>query len=101
MLATGLVSGGIAILATRSGANIEKIKEGKTRLENQLNELLKQVEAYHLLEDLYANQIALSDSGKAARTIKTEFRNRVVEEHQCDRPELISNEAKKRLKKFT
>lgn len=101
VLAAAIASGVIAIVATRSGAEVSKLKEDKARLEKQVARLLRQVESYHLLEDLYASDLAAKSDGRASKTIKTEYRNRVVELHQCERPEMTANEANKRLQVVT
>jgi len=100
LLAASLISGLIAIYAGRSGAQVERLKSQNESLKNNVSQLLRQIESYHLLEDLYANDIS-QDSSKSPRTIKTEYRNKVVELHGCDRPEMTSTEAKRRLQKIT
>lgn len=100
LLAASLITGLIAIYAGRSGAQVEKLKSQNESLKNNVSQLLKQIESYHLLEDLYANNIS-QDSSNSPKTIKTEYRNKVVEQYKCDRPEMTSNEAKRRLQKIT
>ena len=100
LLAASLITGLIAIYASKSGAQVEKLKSQNESLRNNKSQLLRQIESYHLLEDLYANDIAINDP-KSPKAIKTEYRNKVVDQHQCDRPEMTSNEAKKRLQKIT
>ncbi|EGV15857.1 hypothetical protein ThimaDRAFT_4866 [Thiocapsa marina 5811] len=78
-----------------------KLKEEKEKLRIQLDKLLRQVEAYHLLEDLYAHELSEKDGKKAVKTIKTEYRNKIVEVHQCVRPKMTANEAKKYLQDLT
>ncbi|WP_151671186.1 hypothetical protein [Nitrincola schmidtii] len=96
------ISGGVlAIFAGRSSAEVEKLKNQNERREKLVEKLLKQVEAYHLLEDLYASDLSEAEPSKAVKTIKTEYRNKVVELHQCSRPEMTSNEAKKQLHVIT
>lgn len=101
VLAAAISTGLIAIFASRSGAEVAKLKEDKGRLEKQVGRLLRQVESYHLLEDLYAIDVAAQRDGQAAKTVKTEYRNRVVDLHQCERPAMTANEAKKHLQDVT
>jgi len=92
------IGGLIAILATRSSAEVSMLKNEKKELEKSSASLLRQIESYHLLEDLYAQDIAECREGCAPRTIKTQYRDAVVKNHQCERPEMTAGEAKKRLK---
>jgi hypothetical protein len=101
VLGAAALGGLLAIFASRSGAEVSKLKEENKKHQSQLEKLLKQIEAYHLLEDLYANDLAGRDPGKAVRTVKTEYRNKAVEAHQCTRPEMTANEAKKQLQNIT
>lgn len=97
ILGAAIVSGAIAIIGSRSGAQVSKLRERQARVDKKNARLLRQLEAYHLLEDLYAKTLSEQDGRKAPRTIKTEYRNRVVELHDCARPEMTANEAKKQL----
>ena len=101
LIGAALAGGVLAIFAGRSGAEVAKLKTQNEKREKQVERLLKQVEAYHLLEDLYASDLSNVEPSKAVKTIKTEYRNRVVELHQCNRPEMTSNEAKKQLQGIT
>ena len=105
LAATGL-GGALGFLSSRSGAEISKLREQNTRRSTQIRKFLQQIEAYHLLEDLYASDLAGlpgslpaadTKSAKSVKTIKTEYRNRVVEIYGCSRPEMTAAEAKKRL----
>lgn len=100
LLLGACVTGVTTIIASRSGAQIGQIKTENAQLKRQISRLLHQVEAYHFLEDEYAADLASDRHGKAAKTIKTEYRNAVVEKHQCERPDMTANEAKKRLKEI-
>ncbi|MCR9105428.1 MAG: hypothetical protein NXI15_09070 [Gammaproteobacteria bacterium] len=100
LLASVLITGFLTIFAGRSSAQIQNLKNENESNKRNISQLLKQVESYHLLEDVYANELA-SASSKQPKTIKTEYRNKVVELHQCERPEMTANEAKKRLQKIT
>ncbi len=100
-LAAAIITGLVAILAARSAAGIERLRAEQANLRRQAEQLLQQVEAYHLLEDLYAQEIAGSRQYTSARKVKTEFRDRVVERHQCVRPNMTSNEARRRLQDAT
>ena len=97
VLGAAALGGVLGIIASKSGAEVEKLKETNKRLQQQVQKLLKQVEGYHLLEDLYARDLSGGPPSKGVKTIKTEYRNRVVELHQCSRPEMTANEAKRRL----
>lgn len=101
VLGAAALGGGIALLGSRSGAQVAKLKEASQKLQKRIERLLKQVEAYHLLEDIYANDLSAQLPSKAVRTIKTEYRNKVVDAHQCSRPEMTSGEAKKQLEDIT
>ena len=98
LVAAALVSGLIAILASRSGAQTTKLRTDNERLEKLVQRLLRQIEAYHLLEDLYANDIAATAGNKAARTVKTDYRDKVVAAHQCERPEMSANDARRSIR---
>lgn len=100
-VAVATITGIVAIVAARSASGIEKLRADQVHLRRQSEQLLLQVEAYHLLEDLYAKDMADLLQDTAPRTLKTEFRNRVVELHQCARPFMTANEAKKRLQEVT
>lgn len=100
LLGSVLITGLITICAGRSSAEIQKLKNLNDSNNKNISQLLRQVESYHLLEDLYANELA-DEFDKQPKTIKTEYRNKVVELHQCERPEMTANEAKKRLQKIT
>ena len=101
VLGAAALGGVLAIFGSRSGAEVAKLKETNQRLQKQVERLLRQIEAYHLLEDLYANDLSGQPPSKAVKTIKTEYRNKVVEAHQCSRPEMTANEAKKQLQEIT
>ena len=105
LVAAALVSGLIAILASRSGAQTNELRAANERLERhnerlamQVRKLLRQIEAYHLLEDIYANDLAGAAGNKAARTVKTDYRDKVVAAHQCERPAMTANEARKSIR---
>lgn len=101
VLGAAALGGMLAIFGSRSGAQVTKLKEENQKLRKQLEKFIRQVEAYHQLEDLYANDMSEKDGNKAVRTIKTDYRNKVVETHQCARPEMTANEAKKYLQDIT
>ncbi len=86
----------LTIFAGRSQAKISDLKDKNTIVRNRLKKALQQIEAYHLLEDTYANKLAHME-GKAVRTIKSDYRDKVVEEHQCERPYMTANEAQKQV----
>ena len=86
----------LTILAGRSQAKIADLKDENTKVRNRLKKALQQIEAYHQLEDAYANKLAHMED-KAVRTIKTDYRDKVVEEHQCERPYMTANEAQKQV----
>lgn len=101
LIGAAAVGGILTIFASRSGAGIAQLKEKNSQLQKQIERLLKQVEAYHLLEDLYAETIASQDPPRAVKTIKEEYREKVVSLHQCTRPNMTANEAKRRLENIT
>ncbi len=86
----------ITIFAGRSQAKISDLKDENTKVRNRLKKALQQIEAYHQLEDAYANKLAHME-GKAVKTIKSDYRDKVVKEHQCERPYLTANEAQKQI----
>jgi len=90
---SSIAGGGIALIGTRYGGQIEKLRAENDKLRASRDKLLRQIEAYHLLEDLYARAVAGNTGDQAPRTIKTEYRDRVVEAHQCDRPHMTAKEA--------
>ncbi len=96
LVATG-IGGALTMLATRIGAKAEELKNDNKKLRETVRKLLRQIEAYHKLEDLYAMEISSRDSGKAVRTIKVEFRDRLVEATDLDRPRMTANQARKHL----
>jgi len=101
LLGAATLGGLIGIFGSRSGAEVARLKEQNQRRQKQVERLFKQIEAYHLMEDLYAGELSSQPPSKAVKTIKTEYRNRVVEVHQCARPEMTANEAKKLLQDIT
>jgi hypothetical protein len=66
-------------------------------LERSLDDALRQVEGYHLLEDLYALDRA-GESNRAEKSTMTEYRNRVLDIHQCSRPEMTAGDARRPLR---
>lgn len=97
MLGAAVVGGVLSNYGSKLGEKYGELKEKNSMLQRQIEKLLKQIEAYHLLEDLYAKDLSRLDSQKAIKTIKTEYRNLVVDMHQCSRPEMTANEARKHL----
>lgn len=95
-LAGAVIGGLVTILAAKMQAKTSELKEENEHTKKRLRKALQQIEAYHFLEDIYANKVADVDK-KAARTIKTEYRNKVVEEHSCVRPDLTAKEALKQI----
>jgi len=100
ILGAAIISGATAIIGYWSGAQVAKLKEDNARLNKQVNRFLRQIEAYHLLEDLYAEELSSAGPVKAPKTVKTDYR-KVVEIHQCERPAMTANDAKKLLQERT
>ena len=100
LLGAAAVGGVLAIVASRSTAEISRLKQKNERLHAQIERLLKQIEAYHLLEDAYAEAFSTLHPPKAIKTVKEEFRDKVVVRHQCVRPKMTANEARQRLESF-
>ncbi len=90
----------ITLFATRYQSNISDLKEQNAKTQNRLVKTLLQIESYHLLEDLYANKIA-TEKETSVKTVKIEFRDRVVLNHQCERPQMTANEAKKQINRIS
>lgn len=100
LIGAAVVGGLLAIIGSMIGAGVQRIRGRNQQLKAQVERLLRQVEAYHLLEDLYAQELSNKDPAKSAKTIKTDYRNTVVRVHQCSRPAMTANEAKKQLVNF-
>ena len=100
LLSATIVGSFITILSTRTQAKISELKDENSKVKNRLKKALQQIEAYHQLEDTYAQELSLSES-KAVKTIKTEFRDKTVEQHQCERPDMTAKEAQKQINHIT
>ena len=98
ILASAVITGAITLISTRSGSQTTKLQGDNVRLKKRLEKALRQIEAYHLLEDIYASSLVHYDQKKSAKTIKIEHRNMVVEQHQCERPLMTAKEAAKEIR---
>ena len=96
LLSATLIGSFITILSTRTQSKISDLKDENTKVKNKLKKALQQIESYHQLEDTYAQELSLLKN-KAVKTIKTEFRDKTVEQHQCERPEMTAKEAQKQI----
>ncbi len=100
LLGATIIGSMITLIATRHQSRISELKDQNEKIQNRLVKTLLQIESYHLLEDLYANKIA-QESDSFVKTVKIEFRDRVVQNHQCERPLMTANEAKKQINRIS
>jgi len=100
LLFATLIGSGITILATRNEAKISDLKSQNESARQELVRSLKQIEAYHNLEEMYCCKIAELEQ-KTPKTVKIEFRDAVVETHQCERPFITANSAVKQIREIT
>jgi len=100
LLGATVIGSVLTLIATRYQSNISDLKEQNAKIQNTLVKTLLQIESYHLLEDLYAHTIA-TETESSVKTVKIEYRDRVVQNHQCERPLMTANEAKKQINRIS
>lgn len=79
-------------------SDASKLKDESAKLKRELIQAYRQIAAYHQLEHELATHIS-SLGESAAKTIKTQFRNKVVELLD-DRPEMSAKTAATRIKEL-
>lgn len=97
-VASGGLSGLFAWLAARNSIRATTLREEHQRLRRAHVKALEQIEAYHVLEGIFAAELELLGSSKAL-TVKTEFRNR-VESAGFVRPSTTANEARRGIEEL-
>lgn len=71
-----LIGGAITLITTKREGKLAALKDTNLQISHDLLRASEQVAAYHALEAEYAGDIA-EQRGVGAKTIKTEYRNRV------------------------
>ena len=100
LLGATVIGSVITLIVTQYQSNVSDLKDQHKKTQNRLVKTLLQIESYHLLEDLYASKIA-TETESSVKTVKIEFRDQVVQNHQCERPLMTANEAKKQINRIS
>jgi hypothetical protein len=91
-LVAAIVTAYFGYRATRTSKEIADLK-------GELKRAYRQVAAYHELEDIACEEIAMQRNS-SAKTIKTELRDRAVQRN-VERPDLTRKQCEKRLSELT
>lgn len=97
-LAAAAVAGYWGYRSVKTTSDEARAKEEVFKLRKELVGVYRQVAAYHQLEHELSSRISQA-SGSSARSIKTEFRNR-VSELMGERPELSRVSAESRIREL-
>ncbi len=100
LLAASVIGSMVTLFATRHQSRVSDLKDQNEKIQSRLVKILYQVESYHHLEELYANSIA-SEKNSSVKSVKIDFRDRVVEMHNCERPKMTANEAKNQISRIS